>query len=144
MTNVSTNNAQKGFTLIELLIAITILGILSAVLVPVGMNLVENSRITGTQSNLSALESAITQYQLAVGSWPTRLKDLVIAPSDEKLKKRWSGPYLKKVEVPEDAWGNNYQYKVSPPGAPHPYELYSFGKNGKGAPKTEWIDVWKV
>jgi len=142
MTNVS-GSARKGFSLIELLIVITILGVLSAILAPVGFNLVKDARIKSAKTNLLAIKNAISQYQLAVGQWPSRLKDLVKAPTEEKAKKRWTGPYFDKENFQEDPWDNNYQYKINPTTAPHPYELYSFGPKGKGSPKEEWIDVWK-
>ena len=55
--------------------------------------------------------------------------------------KKWSLPYLEKG-LPEDPWGNEFQYKVTP-GGEHPYELYSFGANGPDAPSEEYIDAWK-
>lgn len=144
MINVS-SAARKGFTLIELMITITIIGILGAILVPAGLNQLKTASIKSTRTNLLAIKNSITQYQLAVGQPPSRLKDLVKAPADEKLKKRWTGPYLgDKTEVPEDPWYNAYQYKLNPSGAPHQYELYSFGPDGKGSPKAEWIDVWAI
>lgn len=142
MTNTH-KHARGGFTLIELMIAITIFAIVSIV---VGQNFfgyLERAKVSRTKSDLLVLKSAITQYNLAVGKWPSRLKDLVQAPMDEKDKAKWPGSFLEKKELPEDQWNNNYVYKVNPAGAEYPYELYSYGANGKGAPQAEWISVWK-
>lgn len=137
-------HARGGFTLIELMIAITIFAIVSIV---VGQNFfgyLERAKVSRANSDLLVLKSAITQYNLAVGKWPSRLKDLVQAPADERDKAKWPGNFLEKKELPEDPWGNNYVYKVNPAGAEYPYELYSYGKNGKGSPQGEWINVWKL
>ena len=132
-------HAQKGFTLIELMIAIAVLAVLSVIVIPGVMSYLNSARMSSAKSNLRAIDNAITNYQLTVGQLPSRLKDLVKAPSDEKAKKKWPGSFFKKAEIPEDPWGNAFQYKISPPGAKEPYELYSYGPNGKGAPSSEWI-----
>jgi len=138
MTNVE-RNTQKGFTLIELMIAITVLAIMSVVVIPGFLSYLETARIGSAKENLRVFDSAITQYQLAVGQLPSRLKDLVKAPSDEKAKKKWPGSFLKKTEIPEDPWHEQFQYKISAPGSKNQYELYSFGPKGKGSPKETWI-----
>lgn len=137
-------HARGGFTLIELMIAIAVFAIISMVVIPGVFGYLERAKTSRVQSDLLALKSALTQYNLAVGKWPSRLKDLVQAPADEKEKAKWPGSFLDKKELPEDAWGNNYVYKLSPAGADHEYELYSYGKSGKGAPQGEWISVWKL
>lgn len=137
-------HARGGFTLIELMIAITIFAIVSIV---VGQNFfgyIDRARVSRAKADILALKGAVTQYNLTVGKWPSRTKDLVQPPSDEKDKAKWSGPYLEKKELPEDPWDNAYVYKLNPAGNENPYELYSYGKAGKGAPQGEWINVWKI
>lgn len=135
--------AKSGFTLIELMIAITILAILSVVVVPNFMKYLESARKSSAQTTLRSLKQAVTMYYAQVGQYPQTLKDLVRRPSNEKAAKKWqSGGYLEKKEIPEDPWGNRYKYSVAKPGSDQAYELYSYGPNGKGSPKTEWISVW--
>ena len=138
--------ARDGFTLIELMIAIAILGIISYFVVPNFLGYLETGKKSTAQQTLKTLEGAITLYQAQVGKLPSRLKDLIQPPTDEKDRKKWQdGGYLGKVkEIPEDPWGNRYEYKINtdPASSQRPYELYSHGKNGKGAPKNEWISIW--
>lgn len=138
------NHARSGFTIMELMIAIAVLAIISVVVVPNIFSYLDRAKVSRTKSDLLALKGAITQYNLAVGKWPSRLKDLVQPPMDEKDKAKWPGSFFEKKELPEDPWGSNYVYKVSPAGAEYPYELYSYGKNQKGSPQSEWISVWKL
>lgn len=82
-------------------------------------------------------------FNAHTGQYPARLNDLLKKPADEKIARKWEGPYLKAKEVPEDAWGSKYVYKLTPQ-AEHKYDLYSYGPNGKGSPKEEWISVWNL
>lgn len=143
MMNARTN-ARSGFTLIELMIAITIFAIISVVVGQQFLGYLQGAKISRVNANLLSLKSAITEYKFVFNKYPSRLKDLVQAPTDEKDKAKWPGSFLEKKELPEDPWNNNYQYKLNQAGAEHEYELYSYGPNGKGAPQGEWISVWKI
>ena len=55
-----------------------------------------------------------------------KLQALVTAPSGVA---NWNGPYWKKNAVPKDPWGNEYKY--SSPAANAPYEIISYGADGK-------------
>ena len=45
-----------------------------------------------------------------------------------------------KKQMPKDPWSHPYQYKLTPDGE-QPYDLYSWGPDGRKAPKGEWINV---
>lgn len=137
-----TRNAREGFTLIEILIAITIIAILSVLVAPNLLNLVAGAGDKATRSSLRTLKTSINLFKLDLGDFPDRLRDLVKKPSDEKFKK-WKASYLEGDEVPQDGWGNSFYYK-KPGEKGHPYELSSYGPNGKGSPKSEWISVWDL
>ncbi len=133
---------QKGFSLIEILIAITILGIIAGISVPMFMGYLDKARIRGTRSNLRSLKSSIEMFKLDTGKYPSKLRDLVQKPREEALARKWQkGGYIEGGELPQDNWGESFQYKVTP-GGKNPFELYSFGSNGPGAPKEEWLSVW--
>ncbi len=134
---------QRGFTLIEILIAITIVALMAAVVGLPVFRYVTRASKTAAKSTIKTLKVSIDQFYMQTNQYPRALKDLITRPTtDERIAKKWDGPYLEQKEVPEDPWGNRYQYKLTP-GTQHPYELYSYGsEEGKATPKEQWISVW--
>ncbi len=51
----------------------------------------------------------------------------------------WAGPYLESGAVPADPWGNPYKYRS--PGEHGPYDIISFGADGREGGASENIDV---
>lgn len=135
------NHARSGFALIEVIIAITIVGIMAAGAFGV-TRWIGKARVTSTKTTLRGLKSSIDEFNAETNSYPTSLSDLLVRPAEEKIAKKWNGPYLDK-EV-QDGWGNEFQYQLNPKGSQHPYELYSWGKGQEGSPSEEWIDVWSI
>lgn len=140
-TQKSTNAIRSGFSLIEIMIAIAIMAVIGAVVVPGFLQRFEKAKKDSTRQSLRNIKTAITTYQLDVGQYPQRLRDLIKKPTDEAVAKKWESKYLDVEEVPNDSWGNKFLYKLTP-GAEKPYELFSYGPNGKGGPKEERISVW--
>lgn len=136
---------REGFTFIELVIAVAIMALLMGVGFFGYMQFFGKARTTATQTKLKSLKTAITQFNIDTGRYPRTLKDLAVKPTDDpSLVSKWKGPYVEEGEAyDEDGWGNRVVYKVTP-GGKHKYELYSYGENGDGAPKEEWISVWGV
>ncbi len=134
-------HARAGFTLIEIMIAITIIAIMSAIIVPYYLGYQEKAKKRSTEATLRVFKGSILLYQSHVGQFPAALRDLIRRPREERLAKKWEGPYIDVKEITRDTWGNKYNYKVTPTGA-NPYELYSYGSKGKEAPKVEWLSVW--
>jgi len=64
---------QKGFTLVEVLLVVVILGILAAVALPRFLTTRDESQRRTCQSNLSAMNAAIEEYQFMNGNWPANL-----------------------------------------------------------------------
>ena len=138
--------AQRGFTIVEIMIVIGIIGVLMAVLLPVFRAQQKRARQDAARVQMKRISANIDQYYDDVGEYPTTLKDLVVEPSDEKVRENWRGPYYetKDKKEPRDPFGHPYRYSVTS-GAEHPFELFSYGaREGKGAPKKDWIDVWKI
>lgn len=134
-------NARSGFTLVEMLIVLAIMGIVIAVAVPGYLTFTRGAQKRATVGTLRNIKLAMERYREDVGDYPSSLRDLVKKPTDEKAE-GWDGPYISGKDEPKDGFGKNLHYSVTPE-AENPYELYSYGRKGRGAPKEEWIDAWK-
>jgi general secretion pathway protein G len=67
MRHSDTQTGRQGFTIIELLIAIIIIGILVAVIIPVLVNRTEEARIAAAQSDIEHLRGALERSAIDTG-----------------------------------------------------------------------------
>ncbi len=125
---------QGGFTLIEIMVVVGIIGILIGLVAPNILGRVDKARVTAATTDVATLEQALEMYRLDNHSYPSTdqgLEALVAKPSGEPEAKNWNPEgYLKKTKLPQDPWGNPYQYVV-PGQDKHPYDLCSFGADGR-------------
>ena len=116
--------SKKAFTLVELMLVVIIIGILVAMVAPRLAGRSEQAKIAAARADIEAnMASAMDLYEIDNGTFPDKLEDLMVKPSNAP---KWKGPYLKKKPV--DPWGNPYIYKY--PGAHGDYDLMSCGKSG--------------
>ncbi|MBW2715026.1 MAG: type II secretion system major pseudopilin GspG [Deltaproteobacteria bacterium] len=120
-----------GFTLIEIMAVVLIIGLLSTI---VGVSIfaqVDKGRITATSVQISNLESVLELYRMDSARYPTTeqgLDALVNEPDDARNYP--PGGYLQKRRVPEDPWGNPYEYEQPGQNNPDSYDLWSYGGDG--------------
>jgi general secretion pathway protein G len=118
-----------GMTLIEILVVLVLIGIVLGV---VGGNFIgrgEKAKADAAKIEIGQIGQALDLYKLEVGRYPTTqegLQALVQGPSGASS---WNGPYWKKSTLPKDPWGNEYKY--TSPGQSNPYEILSYGADGK-------------
>jgi general secretion pathway protein G len=120
---------KKGFTLIELMIALTIIGLLVGGSMYFAMIYLENAKRSATRTTLQNFKIQIMNYKADKGDYPKTLQEMVAAG------------YLKKP-LPKDGWDRNFVYRPTPDGK-NPYELFSYGSQGKEGGKASRIDAWE-
>lgn len=129
----------QGFTLIELLVVLLIIGLLGGLVAPQVLRYVGTSKQDAAQQQIRHFDNALELYRLEVGRYPSDsdgLEALVQAPADAD---RWNGPYIKGKELPEDPWGNPFQYRA--PGQNGAYDIYSLGADNAEGGEGEDADV---
>jgi general secretion pathway protein G len=123
-------NRKSAFTLLEVLIALALLAAIAALLIGnldrvLGGGRTEVARIYVNET----LETPLMNFRIHMGRYPTTeegLQALLTRPSDEATN--WQGPYVRRL--PNDPWGNAYQYRFPGERNPERFDLWSFGPDG--------------
>lgn len=130
-----------GFTLIEIMVVMVILGLLVAIVAPNILGRSDQARVTVARTQMSNIANALDLYRLDNGHYPSTqqgLQALVSKPSGSPEPRNWNPDgYLKSV--PQDPWDNDYQY-ISP-GVNGPYDLYSYGSDGREGGDGDAADI---
>jgi general secretion pathway protein G len=131
INEVSMRQRQSGFTLVEIMVVVVILAVLGALVVPKLIENVDRARVARAQSDIRAIQTALDLYRLDNFKYPTTeqgMQALVKQPNDPSITNYRAEGYL--PAVPKDPWNNLYQY-ASPGADGKPYEVLTFGRDGK-------------
>jgi general secretion pathway protein G len=126
------NKMRKGFTMVELMAVLIILGLLATVLVKNFMGQTDKARVITTKANLKILHTAVMQFKMDTGQFPTEEEGLMalIEPPTEVEGLVDPGGYLETTEVPKDGWGNDFYYQLYPDSG-RPFVIISWGADGE-------------
>ncbi len=134
--------SRRGFTLLELLVVLGILALLLTLVVPRFTGRLSASKVPITKQQIANTVSALEQFKLDVGRYPSTeegLKALINAPPEVK---NWSGPYLTKRIIPKDGWGNELQYRCPAKKEGEEFEVFSFGADNKEGGDKDSADIF--
>ena len=137
--NQKAKHAQRGFTLIELLVVLVILGLLAGLVGPQILRYLGSAKSDTAQLQIEELGASLDLYHLEVGRYPSTDEGLAALVEEPTGVSNWNGPYLKKKTMPNDPWGNNYNY-VSP-GENGIYDLFSLGQDNMEGGEDENEDI---
>ena len=91
----------------------------------------ERPRIKATKAMLRQLHSAVAQFKMDTGRYPTEAEGLTALVEEPVGVFNYAlGGYFKSTAVPSDAWGNDYIYEHYPESV-KPYVIVSLGADGK-------------
>jgi general secretion pathway protein G len=122
---------SSGFTLIELMLVLVILATLAAIVLPKFTGRSQQAKITSAKTQISQFEVALDAFEIDMGRYPTTaegLRALVDKPTSDA--DGWQQPYLKR-DIPQDPWGNDYEYRYPGQYNENGYDLYSVGPDHK-------------
>lgn len=135
------DRSQPGFTIMEIIVVMAIIGIIFAILIPNITKYTTQAKAQAAKISLQKIQSQIETYFNTFGKYPSTLRDLVDRPADPAIGQRWT-QLLEEKEI-VDPWKHEYVYQAMP-GQKPPYQLYSWGAGGEGAPENEWVNVWRL
>ena len=120
---------QLGFSLLEIMVVVVIMGMLASIVSFNVMGSKADAEVRKTRIDIKNIQQALDLYKLDNSRYPTTeqgLKALIKKPTASPVPKNWKkGGYVQ--ELPEDPWGNKYQYANPGVHNPDSYDLYSFG-----------------
>lgn len=142
------NNRRKkvraGFTMVELMAVMIILGLLATVVVRSFVGHVDRAKVTTTKTNLKLLSSAVREFYMNSGRYPTEdegLYALIEQPTDVE---NWPlGGYLDTEDIPTDGWQNEFIYQLYPESG-KPFVIISLGADGQEGGEDYDMDLYST
>ena len=129
--NGKTGRRIAGFTLVEILIALVVVGVAAALVVPKFLAKPDPAKIETARQEVSTIRDALSSYKTDNNMYPTvnqGLAALSKKPTQAPVPPAWQDTgYLDNL--PTDPWGNPYQYKN--PGEHGDVDVFSLGADGK-------------
>ena len=132
-----------GFTLLEVLVVVAIIGVLATIVGPSVFQNIGRSKQTTAQNQIAMFASALENYRLDVGRYPSTeqgIDALRTKPTLPPIPANWHGPYLLN-DPPIDPWGTRYQYRYPGQNSVGSYDLFSLGADGQPGGEGENQDV---
>lgn len=134
-----------GFTLLEMIVVLVIIGLIMGLVGPRLFSQADRAKVQTAETQVRMLRGSLETMRLDLGRVPSDdegLRLLTDPPADPVVAKRWQGPYLEDG-VPQDPWGNPYQYSPRPSGH-HSFTLYSFGADGQSGGEENDADIGQL
>lgn len=131
----------RAFTLVELMVVLLILGILAVAIVPNVVGKSDRAKRTKAEADVAVLEGLLDQFYLDLSRYPTTEEGLrVLYYQPEQDQDKWRGPYSKKP-ITNDPWGRAYVYECPGSRSSLPYEIMSFGRDGREGGEGDDADI---
>ena len=125
--------AQSGFSLIEIILVVVLIGGIVAFAATRILGGGDRAKANLAKSQVQTLAEKVQQFEMDTGTLPNSLDELVSSNATG-----WLGPYAKAGEL-KDPWNHPFDYRV--PGTDQPFDLVSYGKDGKAGGTSVDADV---
>jgi general secretion pathway protein G len=136
--------AQSGFSLLEIIVVITLIGLIVGWAATQLFGKQDQALWRAGKAQLTQLGGELDRYKLDTGRYPTTQEGLQALIKQPAGAVNWIGPYTKPDNL-KDPWKNEIVYR-SPGSDNRPYELISYGADGKeggeGVPNKD-IKSWE-
>jgi general secretion pathway protein G len=125
--------ARQGLTLVEIMVVMAILGVLMAVLGGSLLGYLDSANVDATKLTIGKMDQALQVYAAKHrGKYPSTSEGLEAAAK-----------YMPDGKVPQDAWGQDFQYFSPSTHSDAPYDILSVGKDGQEGSEDD-VKSWEV
>jgi len=116
--------ARRGFSLVEIMIVIVIIGLMAAMVTINVRGYLISAKQARVKQDIATIVDALGRFYGVYDRYPTNEEGLaILAKPSEKL------PEPPLTAEPKDPWDKPYQYNC--PGANAPFEVISYGADGR-------------
>jgi len=125
--------SERGFTLLEIVIAVTIVAILAAVIVPRLTGYIGQAKNDRAKADASTLAQQVELYmtKFHISTLPADFALDLLAEGDP--------PMLRNRKQLLDPWGRPFQIRV-PGVVNYDYDIISFGEDGEGGTPDDIVN----
>ena len=133
---------RKGFTLVELMVVVVIIGLIASIATIQIIGAIHKGKVAATKAQIKVFKNAVKQYKIDTGQYPDESEGLFALTENRSGVTGWDpAGYIDGGILPMDPWKNEYVYELT--GDPQrPYEVYSFGADGKEGGEGEDADIF--
>ncbi len=125
-------SAREGLTLVEIMVVMAILGVLMTVLGGSLLGYLDAANEDATKLTIGKMDQALQVYAAKhKGKYPSTSQGLDAAAK-----------YMPDGKVPEDAWGQNFQYFSPSTHSDAAYDILSVGKDGQEGSEDD-VKSWE-
>ena len=129
---------DSGYTLAEVLIVLVIIAMMIGLATPALMNRLGAAQSRTAAIQLENLATSLDLYRLDMGDYPPDAPGLTALVERPDGATDWSGPYMRRGELPQDPWNRDYLYRRNAEGA---LEIATLGRDGEPGGEGEGRDL---
>jgi len=131
----------KAFTLLELMVVVVIIGLLAGLVTVRVRSYLILAKQNAAKTEIAKIADALEAYYAVYNRYPTNEEGL--AALVEQTPKFPDGLLSK---VPTDPWDNDYVYNCPGQSKDKPYEIISYGADGREGGEGENADIisWQL
>lgn len=129
---------DSGITLLEIMVVLAIIVLIAGLAAPRLIESFGRAKGKTAEVQLTNLRSAVQLYYIDVGRYPSEAEGLPVLLTAPDGAPGWRGPYLDDQSAILDPWGREYLYRS--PADPKPFEITSYGRDGRIGGSSEDSD----
>ncbi len=132
---------RKGFTMVELMAVLIILGLLATLVGTRVLKQIEKAKFATTKANLRTLHTAVMQFKMDTGDFPTEEEGLeILVESMGDIEYYDPEGYLEETAIPKDGWKNEFIYEAFPESGKQ-FAIRSCGPDGEEGTEDDLLST---